>query len=166
MLPLRRSGPRRAPWQPTAFARLPHPSVCLHCWSTFMVGWVQRSFPRLSPISVPSFSPRGAHPLMRAIRHCFRSLDAGVARLRPRSARYPSSSGWTRTPWSLRQAPTVALVGGTSLSPEPRRLSPSTYLGFRRQAFNLAVLRATGASGWVWPHPAPYAQVCILPLLL
>jgi len=32
--------------------------------------------------------------------------------------------------------------GGTSLSPEPCRLSPSAYLGFRRQAFNLTVLRA------------------------
>jgi len=54
---------------------------------------------------------------------------------------------------------------GTSLSPEPWRLSPSAYLGFRRQAFNLAVLRATWATRRIWPHLAPHPQVWMLPLL-
>jgi len=62
-----------------------------------------RSFPlRRFYLAVPS--PDGG------LRHCFRSLCAGVVRPRPRYARYPSSSGRKSTPWpptNLRQAPTL-----------------------------------------------------------
>jgi len=98
-----------------------------------MVDRVGRSFPQLSLIPVPSFSPRGARSMMKAVRHCFRSLNAGVARLRPRYARYPLPSGWTSTPWLLRQAPTLALVEERAF-----RLSPAD---FRRARISVSVVR-------------------------
>jgi len=81
------------------------------------------------PTTLLFFAPRRCRPTARSV--CTLPLALRV-----------DKNPLVATPGSRRCA-----RGGTSLSPEPCRLSPSTYLGFHRQAFNLTVLRATWALG-------------------
>jgi len=80
MLPLSRFGRVRAPWQPTTFARLPYPSVQLHCWNTFVVGRVWLTFRQLSPTPVQSFSPCGNPSVDRGLTTL---LSITLSRCRP-----------------------------------------------------------------------------------
>jgi hypothetical protein len=87
-----------------------------------MVGWVQRSFPRLSPIPVPSFSPHGAHPLMRA-------NDTAFDRLTPVSPdcvlglhATPRPSGGQEPPGRYTRLPRLR-----SLEARAFRLSPDDF---------------------------------------
>jgi len=130
----------------------PSPGSCIHrCCPSLehLYGRPGRlRFPRLSPLPTQSFSPFGTHSLIQAMRHSFLSLRVGVARPRPRYARYPSPFRRERTPWpppSCARLPLLHPFRRTSLSPERRRLSRASLSRSPRRAFNLAVLRATWA---------------------
>jgi hypothetical protein len=151
MLPLRYSGQHRAPWPPTACARLLHPSlfpVTGGALCSVGPGWSFRSF-RCFPssrfnLTDPSVVDVGLTTLLSIAR-------AGVARPRPRSARYPFPSGRESTPWPpsiLRQVPTV--------EPKPDSLSsfrsglpliagdlPRGVTRFPSSGSHLTVVRAT-----------------------
>jgi len=100
MLPLIHYGRIRAPWSPTTCTRLLHPSSFTRYRGRLLTSWVRREFPPLSRLVHPvAFNLTVSHPTIEASRHCFRSLRVGVARPRPRYARYPSSFRWKSTSW-------------------------------------------------------------------
>jgi len=99
--------------------------------------------------------PRGRqNRLFQALRHCFRSLSAGVARPHPRSGCYPCSSKRNSTPqlWPGSSCGSHSLL--TKLSPYAGRgsLSPEFTAIFLDFSISIAsvlpsrVLRATKAS--------------------
>jgi hypothetical protein len=130
MLPLRCSGQHRAPWPPTACARLLHPSlfpVTGGALCSVGPGWSFRNF-RCFPssrfnLTDPSVVDVGLTTLLSI-------AGAGVARPRPRYARYPFPSGRESTPWPpsiLRQVPTVESALSNRLTPDCCRLSSRRY---------------------------------------
>jgi len=111
----------------------PTPGSCNHrnpsLPKSLLVGPVRLYF--LTTFTIIPYSllpPRGRqNRSFQALRHCFRSLSAGVARPHPRSGCYPCPSKWNSTPQPCR-VPLVALhsqhkklalfIGRMSLSPE------------------------------------------------
>jgi len=88
---------------------------------------------------------------------------AGVARPRPRSARYPSPSGWESTPWPpsiLRQAPTVESKRSPSQVSKPAFSPACCRLSSRRYSISVVRLSPHGCQGHVgqvMPLAAPHA---------
>jgi hypothetical protein len=131
MLPLSRSGRVRAPWPPSSCARHLQPSSRpVTGMTSDRLGSARFSaaFTAFHPVAFTSRFPSA----LKASRHCFRSLRVGVARPRPRYARYPSPSRRESTPWPptiQRQDPTATplrlLVGAFRPSPAdfPRGVS-------------------------------------------
>jgi len=135
--------------------------------SRFMVGQVRLDFLGYSPISVQSASPsRASSPLEQALRHCFRSLCAGVARPHPRSGCNPCPSKRDSTP----RAPAGAQVPVVSACPCGRAFRLSSVRLSSISRFPSAVFQPHGSQGrtglviCLASSPA-VCSVCILPLL-
>jgi hypothetical protein len=142
MEPLTRFGRVSAPWFQAQVSDL---------WSARthpFPGQGASGFPRPPSLSTGRFNLAAPRPRPN-LRHCFRSLCAGVARPRARCARHPCLvSGRVRAPWSSAQVPAgsrAQCLRTTHTHPEWRRLSSSTTLESRRPRFHLAVLRAPWA---------------------